>query len=161
IATQDPKLRAKFAGQPEFVENFFRFIAEEVREQMARLGFRTMDEMIGRVDRLDVRPAVDHWKARGLDLSSLLYQPPVGPEVAIRRVVEQDHGLDRSLDMTTLLPMCKPALERKEPVDIRLPIRNVHRTVGTILGSEITSRFGPDGLPDDTIRIHFTGAAGQ
>src|SRR5262249_17059675 len=91
----------------------------------------------------------------------ILYQPQVGPEVAIRRVVEQDHGLDRSLDMTTLLPMCKPALERKEPVDIRLPIRNVHRTVGTILGSEITSRCGPDGLPDDTIRIHFTGAAGQ
>src|SRR5262249_27239119 len=96
IATQDPKLRAKFGGGPESVEPFFRFMAGEVRELMARLGFRRMDEMIGRVDRLDVRPAVDHWKARGLDLSSILYQPQVGPEVAIRRVVEQDHGLDRS-----------------------------------------------------------------
>jgi glutamate synthase (NADPH/NADH) large chain len=161
IATQDPKLRAKFTGKPEFVESFFRYIAEEVREYMARLGFRTMDEMIGRVDRLDVKPAVDHWKARGLDLSAILYRPEVGPEVAIRKVVEQDHGLERSLDMTTLVPMCKPALERREPMDIRLPIRNVNRTVGTILGHEITSRYGAEGLPDDTIRIHFTGSAGQ
>ncbi len=161
IATQDPRLRAKFAGRPEFVENFFRFIAEEVRELMSKLGFRTMDEMIGRVDRLDVAPAVDHWKARGLDFSAIFYQPQVGPEVAIRRVVEQDHGLDRSVDMTTLLPMCMPALDGREPVDIRLPIRNVNRTVGTILGSEVTRRHGPQGLPDDTIRIHFTGSAGQ
>ncbi|PYO57881.1 MAG: glutamate synthase large subunit, partial [Candidatus Rokuibacteriota bacterium] len=149
IATQDPRLRAKFTGQPEFVQSFFRFIAEEVREYMARIGFRTMDEMIGRVDTLDVRPAVDHWKARGLDFSAVLYRPPVGPEVAIRKVVEQDHGLERSLDMTTLLPLCKRALETKEPVDIRLPIRNVHRTVGTILGSEITRRHGVEGLPHD------------
>jgi len=120
-----------------------------------------MAEMIGRVDRLDVTPAVDHWKARGLDLSTILFRPPVGPEVAIRKVVEQDHGLERSLDMTTLVPMCQPVLERREPIDIRLPIRNVNRTVGTILGSEITSRYGADGLPDDTIRIHFTGSAGQ
>jgi glutamate synthase domain-containing protein 2/glutamate synthase domain-containing protein 3 len=161
IATQDPRLRAKFAGRPEFVETFFRFIAEEVREHMAALGFRTMDEMIGRVDRIDVRPAVDHWKARGLDFSAILHRPRVAPEVAIRKVVEQDHGLERSLDMTTLVPMCLPAIERKEPVDIRLPIRNVNRTVGTILGSEITRRHGAEGLPDDTIRIHFTGSAGQ
>jgi glutamate synthase (ferredoxin) len=161
IATQDPRLRAKFTGQPEFVENFFRYIAEEVREYMARLGFRTMDEMIGQVDRLDVTSAVDHWKARGLDFSAILHRPPVPPEVAIRKVVEQDHGLDRSLDMTILLPMCRPALERQEPVDIRLPIRNVHRTVGTILGSEITGRFGAEGLRDDTIRVHFSGSAGQ
>jgi len=161
IATQDPRLRAKFAGTPEFVESFFRFIAEEVREYMSELGVRTMDEMIGRVDKLDVRPAVDHWKARGLDFSAILTRPPVGPDVAIRKVVEQDHGLDRSLDMTTLLPMAKAALEKKEPVDMRLPIRNVHRTVGTILGSEVTVRYGLDGLPDDTIRIHFTGSAGQ
>jgi glutamate synthase (ferredoxin) len=161
VATQDPKLRARFTGKPEYVENFFRFIAQEVREYMARLGFRTMDEMIGRVDRLDVRRAVDHWKARGLDFSAILYRPPVGPEVAIRRVVEQDHGLEKSLDMTTLVPLCKPALERKEPVDLRLPIRNVNRTVGTILGYEVTSRYGADGLPEDTIRIHFTGSAGQ
>jgi glutamate synthase (ferredoxin) len=161
IATQDPKLRAKFAGRAEFVESFFRFIADEVREHMARLGFRTMDEMIGRVDRIDVAPAVEHWKARGLDFSAILHRPAVGPEVAVRRVVAQDHGLDRSLDMTTLLPLCRPALERREPVDIRLPIQNVNRTVGTILGSEITTRYGADGLPDDTIRIHFTGSAGQ
>ncbi len=161
VATQDPQLRAKFTGKPEFVENFFRFVAQEVRELMAKLGFRTMDEMIGRVDRLEVQAAVDHWKARGLDLASILYQPQVGPEVAVRRVVEQDHGLDRSLDVTTLLPMCQPAIERKEPVDVRLPIRNVNRTVGTILGAEVTRRYGAPGLPDDTIRIQFTGSAGQ
>jgi glutamate synthase (ferredoxin) len=161
IATQDPKLRVKFAGKPEFVESFFRFIAEEVREYMAKLGFRTLAEMIGRVDRLDVRPAVDHWKARGLDFSTILYRPEMGPEVAIRKVVEQDHGLEKSLDMTTLVPLCQPALERREPVDIRLPIRNVNRTVGTILGHAVTARHGAQGLPDDTIRIQFTGSAGQ
>ena len=161
IATQDPTLRARFTGKPEFVQNFFRFLAEEVREHMARLGFRTMDEMIGRADRLDVKPAVDHWKARGLDLSSILHRPAVGPEVAIRKVVEQDHGLERSLDMTTLVPMCRAALERGEAVDMRLPVRNVNRTVGTILGSEVTRLHGADGLPDDTIRLHFTGSAGQ
>ena len=161
VATQDPQLRAKFTGKPEFVENFFRFVAEEVRELMGRLGFRTMDEMIGRVDLLEVKAAVDHWKARGLDFSSILYRPQVGPDVAVRRVIEQDHGLDLSLDMTALLPMCQTALEKKEPVDIRLPIRNVNRTVGTILGSEVTRRHGAAGLPDDTIRIQFTGSAGQ
>ena len=161
IATQDPRLRAKFAGEPEFVATFFRFIAEEVREIMASLGFRTMEEMIGRADRLDVRQAVEHWKAKGLDLTPLLHRPAVGPEVAIRKVVEQDHGLEKSLDMTTLVPMCRPALERAEPVDVRLPIRNVNRTVGTILGYEVTSRHGAAGLPDDTIRLHFSGSAGQ
>ena len=161
IATQDPHLRAKFAGRPEFVENFFRYVAEEVRELMAGLGFRTMAEMIGRSDRLDVRGAVEHWKARGLDLAPLLHRPAVGPEVAIRKVVEQDHGLEKSLDMATLVPLCRPALERREPVDVRLPIRNVNRTVGTILGYEVTSRHGADGLPDDTIRLHFSGSAGQ
>jgi glutamate synthase (NADPH/NADH) large chain len=161
IATQDPELRKRFAGAPEFVTTFFRFIAEEVRELMAELGFRTMDEMIGRVDRLDVRPALDHWKARGLDFATILHRPDAGPDVAIRRVREQDHGLERSLDVTTLVPLCRPALETRTPVDLRLPIRNVHRTVGTILGYEVTSRYGADGLPDDTIRIHFTGSAGQ
>jgi glutamate synthase (NADPH/NADH) large chain len=161
IATQDPELRKRFAGRPEFVENFFRFVAQEVRELMARLGFRTMDEMIGRVDRLDVRPAVDHWKARGLDLGPILHRPEVGPEVAIRCVRRQDHGLERSLDATTLIPLCRPALEAGTPVDLRLPIRNVNRTVGTMLGYEVTSRYGGAGLPDDTIRIHFTGSAGQ
>jgi glutamate synthase (NADPH/NADH) large chain len=161
IATQDPRLRAKFAGEPEFVATFFRFVAEEVREIMASLGFRTMEEMIGRADRLDVRQAVEHWKAKGLDLTPLLHRPAVGPEVAIRKVVEQDHGLEKSLDMATLVPMCRPALERGEPVDVRLPIRNVNRTVGTILGYEVTSRHGAAGLPDDTIRLHFSGSAGQ
>ena len=161
VATQDPRLRAKFAGKPEFVQTFFRFIAEEVREVMALLGFRTMAEMIGRADRLDVRPALEHWKAKGLDLAPLLHRPAVGPDVAIRKVVEQDHGLEKSLDMTTLVPMCRLALERGEPVDVRLPIRNVNRTVGTILGYEVTSRYGAAGLPDDTIRLHFSGSAGQ
>src|SRR5215813_3885787 len=161
IATQDPELRKKFSGKPEFVQTFFEYIAQEVRELMAKLGFRTMDEMIGRTDRLNFKLALEHWKARGLDFSAILYQPQIGPEVAVRRVVEQDHGLDKSLDVTTLLPMCKPALDHAEPVDIRLPIRNVNRTVGSILGSEITRRYGPDGLPDDTIRINFTGSAGQ
>ena len=128
---------------------------------MAQLGFRTMDEMIGRVDRLDVRAAVDHWKARGLDFSAILHRPDVGPDVAIRRIRPQDHGLERSLDVTTIVPRCQPALESRTPVDLRLPIRNVNRTVGTILGYEVTSRYGADGLPDDTIRIHFTGSAGQ
>lgn len=161
VATQDPELRKNFSGKPEYVENFFRFIAQEVRELMAQLGFRTMDEMIGRMDRLEMKQAVDHWKARGLDYSAILYRPEVGPEVAIRRVREQDHGLERSLDMTTLVPRCSPALERREPVNLYLSIRNVNRTVGTILGYEVTSRYGGEGLPDDTIRIHFRGAAGQ
>lgn len=161
IATQDPQLRKNFTGEPEHVENFFRFVAREVRELMAQLGFRTLDEMIGRMDRLEMKKAVDHWKARGLDYSSILYRPEVGPEVATRKVREQDHGLGQSLDMTTLVPRCRPALERREPVELHLPIRNVNRTVGTILGSELTRRYGGEGLPDDTIRIHFTGSAGQ
>ncbi len=161
IATQDPVLRARFAGQADHVVNFFRFVAEEVREHMARLGFRTMDEMIGRVDRLDVKPALDHWKARGLDLSTILYQPPMPPEVARRCVTSQDHGLDRALDRTTLIPACREALEHGTPVSLRLPIRNVNRTVGTMLGHEVTTRHGANGLPDATIRIHFTGSAGQ
>ncbi|NJD69011.1 MAG: glutamate synthase subunit alpha, partial [candidate division NC10 bacterium] len=161
IATQDPQLRKNFTGEPEHVENFFRFVAREVRELMAQLGFRTLDEMIGRMDRLEMKKAVDHWKARGLDYSSILYRPEVGPEVATRKVREQDHGLGQALDMTTLVPRCRPALERREPVELHLPIRNVNRTVGTILGSELTRRYGGEGLPDDTIRIHFTGSAGQ
>jgi len=161
IATQDPELRKKFAGQPEHVENFFRFVAQEVREYMARLGFRTMDEMIGRVDRLDVKTAVDHWKARGLDFSRILHQPAVPAGLALHQTRNQDHGLDKSLDLTTILPLCRDALDSRKAVDIILPIRNVHRTVGTILGSEVTRRYGAEGLPDDTIRIHFNGSAGQ
>ena len=161
IATQDPELRKKFAGKPELVQEFFRFIAQEVREYMAKLGFRTMDEMIGRVDKLDLRPAVDHWKAKGLDFSSILYQPPVGPDVPIHRVRSQEHGLEKSLDVTTIVPACREALEKKTPVKLALPIRNVHRTVGTILGYHVTKRYGAEGLPEDTIQIQFTGSAGQ
>ena len=161
IATQSPELREKFNGSPEFVENFFRFVAEEVREYMAALGFRTLKDMVGRIDLLDVEPAVDHWKAHGLDFSKILYKPEVGPEVAIHRVRGQDHALEQSLDRKTLVPLCAEALENAAPVDIILPIRNVNRTVGTILGYEITKRYGGAGLPDDTIRVHFTGSAGQ
>src|SRR3989449_359185 len=161
IATQDPELRKRFTGKPEFVVSFFRFVAEEVREYMARLGFRTMDEMIGRADKLDFKAALDHWKARGLDFSSILYQPDMPPEVPRRRVRAQDHGLEKSLDRITLVPRCHEALEKRKPVDFSLPIRNVNRAVGTILGYEVTARYGGEGLPDDTIRIHFTGSAGQ
>ncbi|HZT79039.1 MAG TPA: glutamate synthase large subunit [Gemmataceae bacterium] len=161
VATQDPRLRAKFAGKPEHVVNFMRFIAQEVRELMAQLGFRTVNEMVGRTDKLEVRKAVEHYKAKGLDLSPILYQPPVSASVGRYCQVPQDHGLDRALDVTTLIPLCQPALERGEKVEAALPIRNVHRVVGTMLGSEVTRRYGAKGLPDDTIRLHFKGSAGQ
>src|SRR4249919_1131279 len=160
VATQDPELRKQFNGKPEFVENFFRFIAEEVREYMAQLGFRTMDEMIGRVDRLDVNPAIDHWKARGLDYSAILHDPALPPDSPRRALVRQDHGLGGALD-NELIVACRPALDNRQPVSIARPIRNVNRTVGTMLGSELTRRWGRAGLPDDTIRIRFTGSAGQ
>jgi glutamate synthase (ferredoxin) len=117
--------------------------------------------MIGRVDRLDFKPALDHWKARGLDLSAILYQPDMPPEVARRRVRPQDHSLEKSLDYTTIIPACREAIEHRKPVSLRLPICNVNRTVGTMLGSRITKRWGGEGLPDDTIQVHFTGSAGQ
>jgi glutamate synthase (ferredoxin) len=161
IATQNPKLREKFRGRAEHVVNFFQFIAQEVRELMAQLGFRTIDEMIGRSDLLDMRQAIDHYKARGLDFSKIFYRPEVGPEVVVRRINAQDHGIEQSLDWTDLLPACRPALERGEPVTLEMPIRNVNRTVGTILGSELTRRYGGEGLPDDTIQIKFHGSAGQ
>ena len=160
VATQDPELRKRFTGEPEFVENFFRFIAEDVRELMAQLGFRTMDEMIGRVDKIDVTKAIDHWKAAGLDLSQILYKPVVAPTVAQRCVRGQDHGLDKALD-NELVRRCSDALLHRQPVEFSLPIRNVNRTVGTILGSEVTRAFGAAGLPEGTIKIHFTGSAGQ
>jgi glutamate synthase (NADPH/NADH) large chain len=160
VATQDPLLRKNFTGKPEFVENFFRFIAEEVREHMARLGFRTMDEMIGRVDRLDYQPAIAHWKARGLDFSAILKQPDGAFGTLPRCVRKQDHGLEHALD-NQLIAQCADALDHRMPVSLDLPIRNVHRTVGTMLGYEVTRRHGAAGLPDDTIRLHFTGSAGQ
>src|SRR2546428_2066981 len=161
VATQDPVLRKKFTGDPAHVANFMRFIAAEVRELMAQLGFRTLNEMIGRTDRLEARKAVEHWKARGLDFAKILYQPDVGPEVGRYCQIPQDHGLDKSLDTTVLLKLCEPALERGERVVAQLPIHNVNRVVGTILGSEITRRYGVAGLPADTIQIHFHGSAGQ
>ena len=160
IATQDPELRKKFAGRVEFVVNFFRFVAQEVREYMAALGFRTVDEMIGRVDRLNFQGAVDHWKAKGLDYSSILFEPAVSPDAPRRHVRAQEHGLEEALDQT-LIVRCREALERKTPVSLELPIRNINRTVGTMLGYEVTRRYGGEGLPDDTIRLAFTGSAGQ
>jgi glutamate synthase (ferredoxin) len=161
IATQDPRLREKFKGKPEHVVNFMRFVAEELRELMAELGFRTVEEMVGRVDRLEPRQAIDHWKAKGLDFSNLLYSPEVDPDWGRYCQDEQDHGIDRSLDVTVLLDLCAPALERGEEVVAELPIRNVNRVVGTITGSEITRKYGARGLPEDTIRLHFRGSAGQ
>jgi glutamate synthase domain-containing protein 3 len=160
IATQDPELRKSFTGTPDVVETFFRFLADEVREYMATLGFRTLDEMVGRVDCLDVEPAVTHWKARGLDLGPLLYQPDLPASAARRQTVPQDAGLDRVLDRT-LIARAAPALERQAPVEISVAVRNTDRTVGTLLGYEVTRRFGGAGLPADTIRIALTGAAGQ
>ncbi|MFM7396590.1 MAG: glutamate synthase large subunit [Gammaproteobacteria bacterium] len=161
VATQDPRLRERFAGKPEHAVNFMRFVATQLRELMAELGFRTINEMIGRVDRLEPTAAIDHWKAQGFDFSNILYQPDSGPEVGRFQTIEQDHGLDKSLDVTTLIDICRPAIERGEHVEASLPIRNVHRVVGTITGSEITRKWGSAGLPDDTIRICFAGSAGQ
>jgi len=160
IATQDPALRKKFEGKPEHVVNMMMFIAEEMREIMAELGFRTVDEMVGRVDALDASDAIDHWKAKGVDLSQVLHKPDVPSSVAIRCVASQDHGLDKALD-NQLIELARPALERKEPVEIELPIRNVNRTVCTMLSAEISRRYGIEGLPPETIKIKFTGSAGQ
>ena len=160
IATQNPTLREQFTGKAEHVVNFFRFIAEEIREYMAELGFRKFEDMIGRADLLDTKNAVDHWKAQGLDFSSILYRPEVGPDVAVRQIRTQDHGLENALDQQ-LLPLAAPAIERGERVVIEMPIRNVNRTVGTILGSEVTRKYANAGLPDDTIDIRFTGSAGN
>jgi len=160
IATHDPALRAKFTGQPEHVVNYFFFVAEEVREWMAKMGFRKFEEMIGRTDKLRAQKAIDHWKAKGLDLSAILAQPQVGPDVARYCVEKQDHGLDRAIDWK-LIELCKAAIERKTPVRMDLPIRNVNRTVGTILSSEIAKRYRLEGLPPDTIHLKFTGSAGQ
>jgi glutamate synthase (ferredoxin) len=161
VATQDPRLRARFAGDPAHVVNFMRFIAQELRELMAKLGFRTLNEMVGRTDKLIPWKAIDHWKARGLDLTPILHQPNVPPDVGRYRQQEQDHGLDKSLDVTKLLEICRPAIERGEKVRAELPIINVNRVVGTITGSEITKKHGPNGLPDDTVQLKFNGSAGQ
>ena len=159
VATQNPELRKKFSGRPEFVVNFFEFIAEEVRALLASLGFRTIEEAVGQVEMLDVADAVDHWKASGLDLSPILHLPPLAPDSVRHQRTEQDHGLDRALDQT-LIQLAEGALNDGRPVTIDIPIRNVNRTVGTLLGSEVTQRYGSSGLPDDTIVVSFTGSAG-
>ncbi len=161
VATQNPELRKNFTGDPAHAVNFMRFIGQEVREIMAQLGFRTIDGMIGRTDLLEPREAIDHWKARGLDFTNILYQPRVPDDVGRFCQIPQDHGLEKALDNTVLLKLCEPALARKEKVTATLDIKNVNRVVGTILGSEITRRHGPAGLPEDTIQIHFRGSAGQ
>ena len=160
IATQDPELRKTFNGQPEFVQNFFRFIAEEVRELMAALGFRTLDEMVGRAECLDFQPAKAHWKASGLDLDPILFVPELPEGVSRRNSSKQDAGLANVIDHQ-LIAQAKPALDHRAPVELSFPIRNTDRTTGTLLGYEVTKRFGGAGLPDDTIRVGFTGSAGQ
>ena len=161
IATQDPELRSRFAGRPEHLVNYFMFIAEEMREIMAELGFRTVAEMIGRADALDSRAAIDHWKAQGIDLSRLLhFQDAISPDDTLYCSEEQDHGLERALDHE-LISMCGPALVRKVPMELDLPISNSNRTVGAMLSGRIAKAYGEDGLPPDTIRINFTGSAGQ
>ena len=161
VATQNPELTKKYSGKPEFVVNFFEYIAQEVREYMAELGFRTVDEMIGQVDKLETRKAIDHWKAAGLDFTNILHKPDVRPGDEVYCVNEQDHGLEKSLDVTKLVPLSKDALENKKKVDIILPIKNTDRTTGTILGYNITKRYGGEGLPEDTVNIHFNGSAGM
>ena len=160
IATQDPVLRKHFSGQPEHVINFFFFIAEQVRELMARIGFRTMDDMVGRVDKLESRPAIDHWKASGIDLTEILYMPPLPDRVKRHCTQKHDHGLDDVLDRQ-LIELAREAIDHAKPVEASLPIRNVHRSVGAMLGGEIARRHGSAGLPHETIRLHFTGSAGQ
>jgi glutamate synthase (NADPH/NADH) large chain len=160
VATQNPELRAKFSGEPEFVENFFEFIAEEVRELLAELGFRTLDEAIGQVEALDTTDAVEHWKADGLDLSPILHLPEIARESRRHQWKDQDHGLEMALDQT-LIQLAEGAIKDKRPVTIDTPIHNVNRTVGTLLGFEVTRAHGGEGLPDDTIVVNLTGSAGN
>jgi glutamate synthase domain-containing protein 2/glutamate synthase domain-containing protein 3 len=160
IATQDPQLRAKFTGKPEYIVNFFTFVAQEVREIMAELGFRTINEMVGRVDILEANQENAHAKAHDLDLSLLLYKPETGPEVKAYKSLAQEHGLEKALD-NRLIELCRPALEEGQPVELNLPIRNANRTVGARLGGEVSRRYGAKGLPAGTIRLNFTGSAGQ
>ncbi len=160
VATQDPVLRAKFQGKPEHVVNYFFFVAEEAREIMAQLGIRTMEELIGRADLLDTKKGIEHWKARGLDFSRVFHQPEVGADVPRFKVEEQDHALEKALDHK-LIERAAPALERGERVSFIQPVRNVNRTVGTMLSGEVAKKYGHAGLPDDTIHIQLQGTAGQ
>ncbi|MEQ8195312.1 MAG: glutamate synthase-related protein, partial [Rhodospirillales bacterium] len=160
VATQDPVLRKRFTGQPEHVVNYFFYVAEELREIMAKLGFRTVREMIGQSDRLEKSEAIDHWKAKGLDYGKILHKPEAGPGVATYNCEQQDHGLEKALD-NMLIEKAKPALEKKTPVKIETPVRNINRTVGAMLSGRLVKRHGQAGLPDDTIYIKMKGSAGQ
>jgi glutamate synthase (NADPH/NADH) large chain len=160
VATQDPELRRKFEGKPEHVVNYFFFVAEEVRELMAQLGIKKVNDLIGRTELLDTKKGIEHWKARGLDFSKVFYMPKMPPEVARYHSEKQNHGLEKALD-NRLIELAQPALERGEKVTIETPIRNINRTVGTMLSWHIARRYGHEGLPDDTIHIRFAGSAGQ
>jgi glutamate synthase (NADPH/NADH) large chain len=160
VATQNPVLRAKFSGKAEYVVNFFQFIAQEVREYLAELGFRSIAEAVGHAEVLDKRKAIDHWKAAGLDLSPIFHVPELAPRALRHQQVTQDHGLEKALD-NTLIQLAEGALNSGDKVRLELPVRNVNRTVGTMLGSELTKRWGGEGLPEDTIDVTFTGTAGQ
>ncbi len=161
VATQNPELRKKFAGDPQYIVNYMHFVAQEMREIMANLGFRTVNEMVGHSEVLEMSKAVDHWKAKGLDYSGILYQPNVPETVGRYNQMAQDHGLENSLDEKVLLKLCEPALVDAKKVEATVPIKNINRVVGTILGSEVTKQYGAKGLPEDTINLTFKGSAGQ
>ncbi len=161
VATQNPELREKFTGDPAHVVNYMHFVAQELREIMASLGFRNLNEMIGRVDKLETRKAIKHWKAKGLDFSKILHKPVVPSTVGQYHQMDQDHGLEDSLDMTEILDACRPAIEKGEKVEANFLIKNTNRVVGTITGSEISRKYGAEGLPAGTIKLHFKGSAGQ
>ena len=160
IATQDPELRKRFAGQPEYAINYFFFVAEEMRQIMAEMGFHTVNEMVGRLDRLDTRKAIDHWKARGLDFSRMLKMPDVPDDIATYCREEQDHGLDRALD-NKLIALCADAVESRVPIELEMPISNANRTVGTTLSYGVALKYAEEGLPEDTITVRYKGSAGQ
>jgi glutamate synthase (NADPH/NADH) large chain len=160
VATQDPVLRRKFQGKPEHVVNYFFFVAEEVREIMAQLGIRRFDDLVGRVDLLDTKKGIAHWKAKGLDFSNIFWQPQVPADVARRQVDTQDHGLERALD-NQLIERARPAIDRGERVSFIMPVRNVNRTVGAMLSGEVARLHGHEGLPDDAIHVQLQGTAGQ
>jgi glutamate synthase (ferredoxin) len=161
VATQNPELRRNFKGKPEHVENFMRFLAEGVREYMARLGVRTINELVGHTEILSMKKSVNHWKAQGIDLSKILYKAEADEQETRYCTIAQEHGLDESLDRTMLLSICEPAIKRKEKVSTTLTIRNTNRVVGTLVGYEVTKAYGSAGLPDDTIHLKFSGSAGQ
>jgi len=160
VATQDPVLRKKFEGKPEHVVNYFFFVAEEARELMARLGVRKLDELIGRTELVDLRAGIEHWKAKGLDFTKVFAMPKMPAEVARYHRESQEHGLQKALD-NRLIELAQPALERRDKVTIEMPIRNINRTVGTMLSWHVARRYGHEGLPDDTIHVRLAGSAGQ